>query len=655
VEGLNPVAKSSRAPNWQQALIVLTGTVVATVAVLTLSWARVVLIPVALAIYLTFLLTPLTRRIEVRGVGRIPSVILVVILAAGLFAGMGWVVTRQVSGLIEELPSYTANIKEKVRTLRTLGAGRSTERLERMVEEISGELSAPLKARSGLAVPKAAKEDVAAMATKPLAVNSNSMVGVPAAISDSPQMGSLLQILGSIALAFVLALFMLLSREDLRNRFIRLMGKGHVTLTTRVVDEAGQRISRYLVVQALINGGYGLILAIALLVLGVDYALLWGFLAAVLRYIPYLGAWLAAIFPLTMAVAEFNNWWPVLALVGIFIVLELVTNNVIEPWLYGKTMGVSSVALIVAAAFFALLWGPIGMVLSAPLTVCLVVLGKYVPQLAFLDILLGDDPALAADVSYYQRLLARDQDEATDVVLAKLKTTSVEDIYDELLIPALSTMKRDRERDDLLPADEEFVLRATAEIMEDIGEIHTAEKPDATTENAERLAPPIHIFGCPAHDQADRLGLEMFAQLLDARRWNLEILSTNLLVSELVDAIVRERPALVCIGAVPPGGLAHTRYLCKRLRASLPDLTILVGRWGMKAETRQRQYQPLRDAGADSVSTTLQEMHNQLDGWYPVCTHQAAGRTVRVDAPMPAETAPALRPQTPAAAIASSQ
>ena len=326
----------------------------------------------------------------------------------------------------------------------------------------------------------------------------------------------------------------------------------------------------------------------------------------------------------------FPGWVQPLLVLGLIVVLELVTANVMEPWLFGHSMGVSEVALLVAAAFWAFLWGPIGLVLSSPLTVCLVVLGKYVPQLEFLDVLLGDEPALDPDVSYYQRLLARDQDEATQLVLAQAKTLPPEQVYDELLVPALNYVKRDRERDDLTEADEQFILRATREIVEDLGERQAAAAGKAARRRQRRPRPrrrrKVRILGCPGHDEADRLALEMLRQLLDPARWDVEVLSLEMLSAELVALAGEKEPAVVCIGALPPGGLAHTRYLCKRLRARLPEAKIVVGRWGLKGNVEQNQEQ-LREAGADQVETTLLETRTHLHAWLPVLAQEEAKTT----------------------------
>jgi predicted PurR-regulated permease PerM len=582
--------------------MVLTGTVVGVVVVSCLYWAQTVFIPVALAIFLTFLLSPLVTALQRRRLGRVPSVCLVVVLAGTVLGGVGWAVTHQVLGLAEELPAYTENIKTKIKGLREIGGGR----LGGMIKELTAEWQLE---------PAARKSDAPPAPPSAVVVHPESPVWarLPSAL------GAALESLGGLALALVLVLFMLLKREDLRNRLLRLVGSGRLTVSTKAVEEAGERISRFLLMQLILNTTFGVLLAGGLLLIGVDYALLWGFLAGVLRYVPYLGIWVAATPPFILSLAMSEGWLPPLLLLGLFLTLELIINSVMEPWLFGKSMGVSEVAMLICAAFWAFLWGPIGLVLSSPLTVCLAVLGRYVPYLGFLDVLLGDEPALDSQVGYYQRLLARDQDEATALVLARVKAVPPERIYDDVLVPALYYAKKDRERDDLTEADEEFILRATREIVEDLGErqVAAAATLPLSADPAAPLPRKVRVLGCPGHGDTDRLALEMLCQLLDPARWDMEILSTDMLSAELIALAGEKDPAVVCLAAIPPGGLAHTRYLCKRLRARMPAAKIVVGRWGLQENAEQNQEQ-LREAGADAVETTLLETREHLDSWLPV-------------------------------------
>ena len=281
----------------------------------------------------------------------------------------------------------------------------------------------------------------------------------------------MLEYLGELALAIILVIFMLLKREELRNRIIRLAGQGKIVAATKFVDEAAHRVSRFLLMQAIVNASFGLLFGAGLLVIGVKYALLWGFLGAMLRYLPYIGPYLAVTFPISLSLAMSEGWGTTLAVIGLFLTLELIISNFIEPRLYGHSMGVSEIAMLVSAAFWAFLWGPIGLVLSSPLTVCLVVLGRYIPQLEFLSVLLGDEPALDAAISFYQRLLARDQDEAEGLIIEEMgRLESPEQIYDAMLLPSLGAIKRNRVSGDITEDDEQYALQAIREIVEDIGE-----------------------------------------------------------------------------------------------------------------------------------------------------------------------------------------
>jgi predicted PurR-regulated permease PerM len=613
------VAIVSTIPAWQRALIVLTGTVVGVVVVGCLYWAQTVLIPVALAVFLTFLLTPLVNFLQQRGLQRTPAVVLVVLLAALVLGGVVWLVTNEFRSVAGELPGYTDNIKEKIKSLQEMGE--ETAGLGKMIQDITAQWgSQPAKSKEGEADERVAPAAIPTERPATVIPQPES----PAWLSRWPALLlPMAEVLGGLGLALVLVVFMLLKRENLRDRLIRLAGHGRMTVLTKALDDAGRRISRFLLMQLFINAGFGLVLTLGLFVIQVPHALLWGFLAAILRYVPYLGSWITAGLLFTLCLGVFPGWVQPLLVLASIVALELAVANLAEPRLFGHSIGVSEVALLVAAAFWAFLWGPIGLVLSSPLTVCLVVLGKYVPQLAFLDVLLGDDVALEPDVSYYQRLLARDQDEATQLVLAQAKGAPVEDVYDGLLVPALNYVKRDRGRDDLTEADEKYILRATREIVEDLGERQaaaaTARLAQAPVPAATEVAPPrrIAVLGCPGHDEGDALALDMLRQMLDPARWDMEVLSLDLLSAEMVAVAKGKDPPVVCIGAVPSGGLAHTRYLCKRLRACLPAARIVVGRWGLKGDVEQNREQ-LLEAGADQVETTLLETRAHLHAWLPV-------------------------------------
>jgi predicted PurR-regulated permease PerM len=587
-----------------------------------LYWAKAVLIPVALAVLLTFLLNPVVRLLQRRWLPRTPAVLLVVLLAFSVLGGISWTVTRQLTALAYELPRYQENLKHKMGDLRELEKGGIIERLQTTIKEVTGELQKATPPPPEIQPAEEPTERLSAEPEKPVPV----VVQAPSMFWQLPV---LLEPLASAGLVIVLVIFMLIQYADLRGRLIRLAGYGHSTIATKALDEAGQRISRYLLMQAIINGSFGLAVCVGLFLIGVPYAILWGFLSAVIRFIPYVGPVVSAFFPSALSLAVFPGWEQPIIVVSLILVLELASNMIMEPLLYGQSAGVSEVALLVAVAFWTWLWGPVGLFLATPMTVCLGVLGKYIPQLEFIGVLLSDEPAMEASTNYYQRLVARDQDEAAALADEYLKTHTLAAVYDEVLVPALNTAKRDRDLGTLTEEDVQFIVRATREIVEDLA-VHqeqTTPPPSAAAAapiRASAVRQPAQILGCPAHDEADELALLMLRQLLDPTRYSLQVISAEVLTAEVLSAVEEQHVGLICIASLPPGALAPTRYLCKRLRARFPDCKIVVGRWGLREDWDKPQAL-LREAGADEVGMTLQETSNQamqLSQLLPACEPQ---------------------------------
>ena len=560
----------------------------------SLYWAQAVLIPIAVSILLTFLLTPVADSLERLGLGRVFSVILIVILAFSFLAAVGWIVTLQLTSVANELPTYRKNIEQKIADIRGAGKGGALEKVQKTAEEVKKELEK--------------KDEPAKVQPKPREVvvqGEQSSTFWPLPIDIAP----MFERVASGGLAIVLVIFMLIQREDLRNRLIRLIGYGHLTLTTKALEEASQRISRYLLMQSIINTSFGIAVGIALYFIGLPYALLWGFLAAMLRFIPYVGPWAATIMPSALSLIVFEGWmWPALV-VAVFLALELVANMILEPRLYGESAGVSEVGLLVAVAFWTWLWGPVGLILATPLTVCVVVLSKYVPQLDFINVLMSDEPVMKSHISYYQRLLAGDQDEAAEIVEEHLENHPFEETCDEVMVPTLNYAKRERALGRLAENDQQFIFQATREILEDLNGLNPEPSNPAAMIKKAPTTPRVRILGCPARDDADELALLMFWHLLDPARYELMRLPDETLASEAIDQIAEKGPSLVCISSLPPGGLAQTRYLCKRLRNRFPDLKIIVGRWGTRSENN---WSSLLAAGADKVGTTLVETRDQV-------------------------------------------
>lgn len=611
-------ARASPIPLWQRAVILLAGTVVGLVVVLGLQWGRPVLIPIALAVLLTFLLNPVVRMLERRNLSRIFAVMVAVSMAAIVLMGLGWMVTRQVASVMVELPQYTAIIKSKVKTLRQLGSGPFADRFAQMVDEISQEFQLPSSVQ-GSAPSGEPKQQPSAAETPTEALV---LRGGPVPwLSLTGYLGSAFEVLAALAFALVLLVFFLLGRDDLRDRIVLLAGKARLALTSKALEDVTDRISLYLVMVALVNGGFGLLLAAGLYFFNVPYALLWGFLAGGLRFIPYIGPWIGALFPIAMSLATSDGWWQPLAVFGFVMVLELVSNNVIEPLVFGRSTGVSPTALLISAAVWLYLWGPIGLVLSAPIAVCLVALGKSIPQLAFLNLLLGDAPALRTHLGIYQRLMLGDQHEAVRLVLQQTKDLPRDHVYDELLIPALNHAKRDIQRGYLTENDRRKVLEGLQESLREIDQLrllalsdkqHQDVSPDEQHDILAKTVERLRILGCPAMDDMDCMGLEMLRQLIDPIRWDLEVTALETLTSELMLGIAEGPPAIVCIAALPPGGMAHARYLCKRLREASPEIQIIVGRWGQKRDGKLDR-ERLELAGASFVATTLLETCQLLE------------------------------------------
>jgi predicted PurR-regulated permease PerM len=594
------MAVKSATTDFQRLLAVL-GSLVLIVA--SLSLAQKILLPLLMAVLFTFILAPLVAALQRCGLKKVYAVLTVVLLVLGLLGGVVWMVISQLHALAGEMPQHRATITQKIEQLQQNGQG-VISRLWQMAQEISQEVE-----RGGQPEGEAARPEQSVpvvMKTEPSFLRS-SITGMAA---------PLLEGLASAALVTVLVCFMLIQREDLRNRMLRLFGHGRLTSTTKAVDDAAQRISRFLLMQSIINGLFAVLTILGLLILQVPYALLWGLLAGCMRFIPYVGIWIAILFPVTYSFAISPGWYQPALVIGLFIILEILTANVLEPILLGHSTGISPIALLVAAAFWTWLWGPIGLILSTPLTTCLVVLGKYVPSLQFLDTLLGNEPALETNVSFYQRLLARDQDEAVELIEEYLeKAETREKAYDEVLLSALVFVKRDQEQGLLEDDERAFIIRAVRDVLEDLPAQAPGEAPPAAEVATARVR--VLVFACPARDEADEVALQILSRMLEPCGCRIEVLSHKMLFAEMVSRVETESPDLVCIASLPPGGLAQIKYLCKRLRARVPGLKIAVGRWGQQENVEQTR-ERLRTAGADYVATSLSETRQQILSLMPV-------------------------------------
>jgi predicted PurR-regulated permease PerM len=617
------------------------------VAIAVLYFAQDFLIPLVLSILMAFLLGPQCDRLERWGIGRIASVIIVTMVSFLAIIALAWVVGLQVISLSDDLPQYKNEIVAKVKSVRGTG-GSAGENIGKLADEIKKAAEGPTTQTTQATVVDTAK-------APPRIVESPAPEVQPGHAPEKPlftqsverttslytvlagYMGLVLGPLGTAGLVFVFSFFMLLEREALRDRLLRLVSRGKYTTTTIAVDDATQRISKYLVAQLIVNGTYGLAVTLGLWLIGFIFDksfpsfVLWGLLCALLRFIPYIGPWIAAAFPIALSVIVYPGFGVFITTTLMFVVIELISNNAIEPWLYGSSTGMSTTAVLVSALFWTWLWGPVGLFLATPLTVCLVVIGKYVKPFYFLDVLLGDQPALAPSVSFYQRLLADDREDAIRVVEAHAASKDMESVPDDVIIPALRMARRDRKDGDLSVETEALVYENTGQILREV--LHKAEG-DA------HEGQPL-VLGCAAHHESEELILKMLNEIMPKAR--VDSISTRQLPAEIEERVAADNPAVVYIAVMPPGGLTQARYLCRRLNKRFPKLQIVVGYWG-----KPRDFDTLlarfRAVGVRYVATSLLQSRSHIETMLP--KDQAPPPQPAPSRPIPAQDNPAAPPDS---------
>jgi predicted PurR-regulated permease PerM len=565
-------------------------TIVLIVAVL--SRAQTIFVPVALAVVVAFALAPAVRLIE-RAVGRVAAVAVVVVIALGVVGGFGYLLRRQVVDLSVQMTKYSDSIQRKMVALRgSEGSGLAglSKSVDSAVRNLDEQVAANENARPVRVVP--------AEATALERIEST--------------LAPVVEPLARAAIVLVLVIFFLVKREDLRDRFIRLVGRGHVTLTTRALDEAGHRIGRFLAQQSAINGSFGVAVAAGLLAIGIPYAPLWGFLAAVLRFVPFVGTLVAMVIPAALAFAQFPGWWQLVATLGLFLGLDALTAYLVEPIVIGAKTGVSSMAMLVSAIFWSWLWGPVGLVLSTPLTVCLAVLGKHVPRLSYLEVLLGDQPALEDQLILYHRLLSGDEDEAQEILDKRFRAAPRARVFDEVVIPALLLADRDRARGEITESDHQHVLRTIRALVDAIPDAPPEPGAGPTAGEDRRLRRAQRIVGVSARTVTDETIWEMLAQLFDRQRVVVESVGSAYLTADPTAGVSPDSADLVCVISIPPGGLTQARYLCRRLRAKLPATPIVVIRPGAQANGQESSLR-LTEDGARQVCFTIEDARTVVE------------------------------------------
>jgi predicted PurR-regulated permease PerM len=579
--------------------------IIAVIIIAMLYFGREIFVPIALAILLSLVLAPLVGILQRIHAPRGLAVVSVVILAFAFIFAMGSLLATQLTQLAGDLPRYQSTISEKIQSFRDTKTGRGTlERASDMLKDLSKELDKPKDSAS----PRASSSII------PNAPGPQTPVPVEVRQPDPGALESLRTLisplvhpLATTGIIIIFVIFILLQREDLRNRVIRLAGSYDLQRTTAALDDAAGRLSRLFLTQLIVNGAFGVVIGMGLWVIGIPSAILWGILAAVLRFVPYIGAVIAAAFPLALAVAVDPGWSMLLWTLVLFLIVEPVVGHLIEPMVYGRSTGLSPVAVVASATFWTALWGPIGLVLATPLTVCLVVLGRHVERLEFLDVMFGDRPALSPPEIFYQRMLAGDPTEAAEKAEQFLKERSLASYYDEVALKGLQLAQVDAERGAL---DQERLTKirdAVSEFASDLADqddrpptkvnlttdAEASSAVESVAEDAEHENLPIlskeslppewqgeHPVLCVAgRSLIDEAAAIMLAQLSTAHGLSARVEGAVALSTSNVFRLETTGVAVVCLVYLDASGPAHMRYSVRRLRRKLPKATIILGCW----------------------------------------------------------------------------
>ena len=587
--------------------------------ILALYFGREILIPLALALTLNFLLTPAVLGLEKLKVARVPAVMLVMILLGLIVGGVGYVVATQLLRVADDIPKYRQNIHARALQFhapRTGHVGDALNNFQDIQKEVTGTEPNPKLTPAEEAKERRATKAGVLPATP---VTPTPVVVITPPLSDKDYLRNILRPmlkpLGTAGMVFIFTMYMLVKREDLRNRLLLLAGMGQLNIMTQALNDAGERISRYLLMNAAVNAGFGAVFGVALYLVGVPYATLWGVLIGILRVVPYVGTLIGGVIPLLFTLAVFTTWWQPVTVLLLFLGLEAIVGNVIEPMLYGAHTGISSLALLATAIVWTLLWGWPGLVLSTPLTVVLIVMGRYVPQMGFLHILLGDEAELTPEAQFYERLLAMDQSEAHSIADKYLEGRPLVDLYDQVLLPALSLAEQDRHKGALDSVRASFLFQSATELIAELAEyrLKLAEleaAPDAELSDARPTYPDksqtrsTAVVCIPVHDQADEIVATMLSQLLEQMGHKTMLLPPVALTDEILSKLAEEPETTICISALPPFAFVHARTLCHRIREFLPNNCIMVGLWGAAGDSEVLR-ERLGRGMADSVVTSL--------------------------------------------------
>jgi predicted PurR-regulated permease PerM len=615
---------------------------VAAAIIAALYFGREVLLPMALAVLLSFVLAPPVKLLQRLYLPRFAAVTVVVLLAFGVIFGLATLMFAQVSQLAGDLPRYQSNLAEKVQTLRGAATASGTlEQASQVLQNLQKELDRPKNAKPT----SPATPDASTLPDRPIPVEVRQPD--PGALQTlATLIAPLIHPLATTGIIIIFVVFILLQQQDLRNRLIRMAGSHDLQRTTLAMDDAGKRLSRLFLMQLALNAAFGLIIGIGLWAIGVPSAPLWGLLAMVLRFVPYIGAIVAAIFPLIVATAVDSGWSMMLMTAALFLIVEPLIGHVIEPMVYGYSSGLSPVAVVVSATFWTWLWGPIGLILATPLTMCLVVLGRHVERLKFLEVLLGDRPALSPSESAYQRMLAGDPIEATEQAQSLLKDRTLTEYYEQIFMGALRLAWADWQRGRLDQEEAQRIRNTVAELVEDL-ESHNDSRniPSQDGVQPEKLKqleeivsaspspPPINsvegtVLCIPGLGPLDETVAMPLAQLLRREGIAAEAKDPETLSISKLFALELKDVALICLCYLEHATPAQLHYTSRRLRRKAPSVSILVGIFNETGQTPNNDPQQFPEgvqflqgplsAGVERVSEILSRPRSHLKPDQPV-------------------------------------
>jgi predicted PurR-regulated permease PerM len=553
--------------------VIFTNIALATIVVAVLFLAREVIVPVVLALFLTFVLAPLVGLLQRWHLPRSIAVLSSVTVAFAILFALSMMVLTQLRQLSNDLPRYQTTLGEKVRDLRETVAGSGLIKGSAILKDMTKAVDEPERNNSSNAAqlpePSPSRKPVPVEVHQPDAGASDTMVAV---------LRPLVTPLTTTAIIIVFVIFFLFQREDLRNRFIRLAGTGDLERTTSALDDAGQRLAQLFLTQLIVNGVFGIVIGAGLAVIGVPSAPLWGLLAAILRFVPYLGAPLSAVLPVTLAAAVGPDWSMVLWTAALFVVVEALTGQIAEPLVYGRSAGLSPVAIVVAAAFWAWLWGPLGLLISTPLTLCLVVMARHVDGLQFIDIMLGDQPALTHEQATYQRMLAGDPVETIEHGHARLKEMSIPEYYEKILLGALALAQQDAERGQLDDTRLDNIIKTVTAVVEDFGDR------DGPAADGKKSAAETVGAGEPAVICLPGMGkLDEAAAIVVTGALDLEGVEAHAASSETLPG-PEAKGAILCVCFLEQLSEARRRYTMRRLIRSETAKVIVLALFGANSD-----------------------------------------------------------------------